>query len=71
MDLDEIRKILELMRDNDLAEFELEQDGVKLRLRKDTSPQWSNGPAVLATPGPPVSAQPVASAAGVESATSP
>ena len=42
MDLDEIKKILDLMRENDLAEFELEQDGVKVRLRKDTGPQWNN-----------------------------
>jgi acetyl-CoA carboxylase biotin carboxyl carrier protein len=42
MDLDEIKKILDLMRENDLAEFELEQDGVKVRLRKDTGPQWNS-----------------------------
>ncbi len=46
MDLDEIKKILDLMRENDLAEFELEQEGVKLRLRKDSGPQWnSHAPA--------------------------
>jgi len=39
MDLDEIKRILELMRENGLAEFELEQEGVKLRLRKDSGPQ--------------------------------
>ena len=36
MDLDEIKKILDLMRDNDLAEFELEQDGVKLRVCRNS-----------------------------------
>ena len=36
MDLDEIRHILDMMREHDLAEFELEQDNVKLRLRKAT-----------------------------------
>jgi acetyl-CoA carboxylase biotin carboxyl carrier protein len=50
MDLDEIKKILDLMRDNDLTEFELEQDGVKIRLRKDTGPQWNSHPP----PAPPV-----------------
>ena len=35
MDLDEIKQILEMMREHDLAEFELERDGVKLRLRKN------------------------------------
>jgi acetyl-CoA carboxylase biotin carboxyl carrier protein len=61
MDLDEIKKILDLMRDNDLAEFELEQDGVKVRLRKHTGPQWS-GPAPPPSAG--ASAPPVASAVG-------
>ncbi len=46
MDLHEIKKILELMRENGLSEFELEQEGVKLRLRKDSGPQWaSHAPA--------------------------
>jgi len=53
MDLNEIKKILDLMRDNDLAEFELEQDGVKVRLRKHTGPQWSVAPAMpLPAPAP-------------------
>jgi acetyl-CoA carboxylase biotin carboxyl carrier protein len=34
MNLDEIRQILDMVREHELAEFELEQDGVKLRLRK-------------------------------------
>ena len=34
MDLDEIKKILDLMRENDVTEFELEQDGVKVRVCK-------------------------------------
>ena len=43
MDLDEIKKILELMREHELAELELEQEHVKLRLRKHTGPQWPSG----------------------------
>ena len=35
MTLDEIRQILDLVREHALAEFELEQDGVKLRVRKE------------------------------------
>src|SRR4029453_477324 len=61
MDLDEIKKILDLMRDNDLTEFELEQDGVKVRLRKDTGPQWnSQVPAapVGYVPAPAIAASP-------------
>jgi len=34
MNLDDINKILELMREHDLAEFELERDGLKIRVRK-------------------------------------
>src|SRR5688572_4362252 len=41
MDLDEIKHVLEMMREHDLAEFELERDGVKLRLRKNMSNQWN------------------------------
>ena len=37
MDLDEIRKILDMMREHELAEFELEREGVTLRLRKNAS----------------------------------
>jgi acetyl-CoA carboxylase biotin carboxyl carrier protein len=43
MDLDEIRHILDMMREHDLAEFELEQDNVKLRLRKATRGGWVAG----------------------------
>jgi acetyl-CoA carboxylase biotin carboxyl carrier protein len=41
MDLDEIKQVLEMMREHDLAEFELERDGVKLRLRKNMGQQWN------------------------------
>ena len=41
MDLDEIRRILELMREHELAELELEEQDVRLRLRKHTGPQWA------------------------------
>jgi acetyl-CoA carboxylase biotin carboxyl carrier protein len=38
MDLDEIKQILELMREHDLAEFELERDSSKVKLRKQSAP---------------------------------
>jgi acetyl-CoA carboxylase biotin carboxyl carrier protein len=47
MDLDEIRQVLEMMREHDLAEFELERDGVKLRLRKNIGQQWNGTVAPL------------------------
>jgi acetyl-CoA carboxylase biotin carboxyl carrier protein len=49
MDLDEIRQILELMREHELSEFELEREHVKLRLRKTAAPHWTGSmPAVPA-----------------------
>jgi len=45
MDFDEIKQILEMMREHDIAEFELERDNVKLRLRKNASGHWSPAPA--------------------------
>jgi acetyl-CoA carboxylase biotin carboxyl carrier protein len=70
MDLDEIKKILDLMRENDVTEFELEQDGVKVRLRKGAGPQWNNhvpqAPAIAYAP-PPVAA----AAAAAEAAPAP
>jgi acetyl-CoA carboxylase biotin carboxyl carrier protein len=57
MDLDEIKKILELMREHELAEFELEGESTKLRLRKHAPAQWTPPPAVSPVPyiAPPVS----------------
>lgn len=34
MNFDDIKQLLELVREHDLAEFEMEQDGLKLRVRK-------------------------------------
>src|SRR6187549_763777 len=34
MNLDDIKQILDLVRDHNLAEFELERDGLKVRIRK-------------------------------------
>jgi acetyl-CoA carboxylase biotin carboxyl carrier protein len=49
MDFDEIKQILEMMREHDIAEFELERDNVKLRLRKNAAGHWTAAPA--APPG--------------------
>ena len=38
MNLDDIERILELVREHELAEFELERDGLKLRVRKSGGP---------------------------------
>ena len=48
MNLDDIKKVLELVREHDLAEFELEQDGLKVRVRK------SGGAVTLVAPAAPL-----------------
>jgi len=62
MDLDEIKQILDMMRQHDLAEFELERDNVKIRLRKNSAGGWNGAvppmPSVSYVGAPP----PVASA---------
>ena len=57
MDLDEIKQILELMREHDLAEFELERDSSKVKLRKHSNtPQFMAAapavPHIAYTPAP-------------------
>jgi len=46
MNFDEIKEILEMMRQHELEEFELERDGLKIRIKKSG--------AVTSTPQPPV-----------------
>ena len=48
MNLDDVREILALMRDNGLSEFEIERDGLKLRLRKDSAGTVVTTPLVAA-----------------------
>ena len=45
MNLDDIRQILELVREHELAEFELERDGLKIRIKKGPSGQYVVHPA--------------------------
>jgi acetyl-CoA carboxylase biotin carboxyl carrier protein len=45
MDFNDIKQILEMMREHDIAEFELERDNVKLRLRKSAAGHWTPMPA--------------------------
>src|SRR3984893_9797656 len=60
MDLDQLKQILALVREHELAEFEIEQDGLRLWIRKDaavvlaTATAHAPGPALAqtATGGP-------------------
>jgi len=73
MNFDEIKQILDMMREHELSEFELERDNFKLRLRKHSAGQWSATPAMThghtaalvaptAAPGVPAAAPVLASA---------
>ena len=58
MDLDQLRQILALVREHGLAEFEIEQEGLRLRVRKDApvvlpseaAPELAGPPAAARTP---------------------
>ena len=63
MNVDAIKQILDLVREHELTEFELEQAGVKLRVRKQgTAPAPGAPVAAMAPLPPPVIAPPVAAA---------
>ena len=74
MDLDKIKDILNLVREHDLAEFELEEDGLKVRVKKAgqqvvLAPQAAPPmPSAVAGPGPvaAASAAPAAIDEGVD-----
>ena len=66
MDFDEITKILDMMREHELSEFELERENFKIRLRKHGGGHW-----VSAAPPPqmpPAQAMPGVAPAGGEAA---
>jgi len=46
MNFDEIKQILDLVREHELAEFELEQDGMKIRVRKEAGVQVAAAPSM-------------------------
>ena len=56
MNLDDIKQILDLVREHDLAELEIERDGLKVRVRK------SGQQIAIMPPNVPVVAAPAASA---------
>jgi acetyl-CoA carboxylase biotin carboxyl carrier protein len=80
MDFADIERILELVREHDLAEFELEREGLKLRVRKAGAPAFAAAPMQVAAPlvpavqavmpsaAAPSAAAPVAAAEQVEDA---
>jgi acetyl-CoA carboxylase biotin carboxyl carrier protein len=65
MNVDAIRQILELVREHELAELELEQDGIKLRVRKQGQTQVVTMPAAAAVALPAAVVGPPAAAVAV------
>jgi acetyl-CoA carboxylase biotin carboxyl carrier protein len=63
MDLDALKDILNLVREHELAEFELEQDGLKVRIRKAGRDYVvaAAAPVAMAAPAAPAALAPVAS----------
>ena len=73
MDLDQLKQILDLVREHELAEFEIEHEGLRLKIRKDAAgsviamPPAVAPPPVQAAAAPTSIAQlPVASAGPIE-----
>ena len=50
MNLDDVKQILHLMREHELTEFELERDGIKIRVCKNGGASQSAAPAVHHAP---------------------
>ena len=59
MDLKDIKAIIDLMKENDLSVFEMEKEGLKIRLQKEAT---ANGQPIMAAP---IAIAPGAAAAGV------
>jgi acetyl-CoA carboxylase biotin carboxyl carrier protein len=66
LDLDQLKKILDLVREHELAEFEIEHDGLRLKIRKDSAGTFMTTPAAHSVVQP-MSPQSAATAAPVAS----
>ncbi len=62
-ELKDIKQLVELVRRSDLTEFELDQEGVKVHIKRDSG----NAPVISGMTMPPFAAAPVASVAPVVS----
>jgi acetyl-CoA carboxylase biotin carboxyl carrier protein len=58
MDLEKLKEILNLVREHELSELEIEQDGLRLKVRKDSTGSFG----VVQAPHPVAAASPVAAA---------
>jgi acetyl-CoA carboxylase biotin carboxyl carrier protein len=62
MDLDQLKQILDLVRQHELTEFEVEHDGLRLKIRKDAAGPAAAVHAVPIASGAPAPAAPPPSA---------
>ena len=76
MTLDEIKQLVEFIKSHDLNEFELEQDGVKIRIKSGSNhhqvvavPHLPASMPLMAAPAAPAPVAPAAQAAPVAPAT--
>ena len=80
MDLKELKEILQILEEKEITDFELEEEGMKLRIRKGPAPSANHASAPVGAPllatvlpslGGPVSAAAPAPAAPVIAAAAP
>ena len=69
MDLDDIRRILDLVKEHDLSELELEVDSLKIKVRKSGGAHVIHAPALA--PYPPLPSVALAGAAAAPRAVEP
>src|SRR6187401_2497230 len=62
MDPKALKQILEILRENDITEFELEEEGTRLRIRKGAPARAEALPAAAPAPAPAAAAPPAAPA---------
>ena len=71
MDLDQLKRILDLVREHELAEFEIEHEGLRLKVRKDSTGTLTTVPAITQPNVQPVAAPPVSAAQPVTAPPAP
>lgn len=53
VNMDELRELIGLLRENGLAEFELEREGFRVRLRRESANNPARYPETVSNPAPP------------------
>ena len=71
MDISDLKEILRILEEQDITEFELEQDGVKLRVCRASSAPTGVAAVVASGPAPSPAASAVVSGSPVPASTAP